>query len=80
MFCDAIVTMNSGRAIPAMACRLKAGTVRTGAGRNPPSSFPAPPMDSSRAMTARATASEAGTDHRGANFTISSQQMMTGAT
>ena len=32
------------------------------------------------AITARATASDAGTDHRGANFIISSQQRITGAT
>src|SRR6476661_9164489 len=80
MFWEAMVTTNSGTAIPAMACTLNVGMVHARAGTKAAGATGVPADASDTPMTPNATSRAAGTAHRGANFIISSQHRITGAT
>ena len=59
MFCDAMVTMNSGTATPMIAAGVNSGTMNRGAGHSGPSCTAEPRR--LKPMTTMATSSAAGT-------------------
>src|SRR6476661_7985978 len=79
MFWEAMVTTNSGTAIPAMACTLNVGMVHDRAGTRADGATVVPADTRVIPITPRAASRAAGTAQRGANFIISSQHRITGA-
>src|SRR5690606_18129109 len=79
-FCEAIVTMNSGRAMPTTEPSVNTGAVNSRAGTRSAGSTAVPVRVIPTMTTMAATANAAGTAQRGARRTNSSQITTTGTT
>src|SRR5690606_30846083 len=79
-FWDAIVTTNSGTAIPTSAPRVNSGAVNVTVGTNSPASSAVPLRTSSTATTIVAARNASGTAQRGARRAKTNQVSSTGIT